>query len=176
MAEIAAAAGVSTKTFFNYFASKDEVLSPHLSRRIDAAVALMERARTGLAELAERRRGGDAAHAGRRPDARKSMAGLAAVRLPMLIVSVPRRPSGHAAPLLSWPKIRLAAGAPPRLFQDALDRRGPPPPSIGSVMGAAIAAALVCLQEGTTTEKLQVAVENAVGIAIHGIRSVSTSA
>ena len=47
---------------------------------------------------------------------------------------------------------------------------------IGSVMGAAIAAALVCLQEGNTTERLQVAVENAVGIAIHGVRSVSTSA
>jgi len=43
VAEITSAAGVSTKTFFNYFASKDEVLFPYLSRRIDAAVALVER-------------------------------------------------------------------------------------------------------------------------------------
>src|ERR1700741_5476327 len=42
VAEIAGAAGVSTKPFFNYFASKDEVLFPHLSGRIDAAVALIE--------------------------------------------------------------------------------------------------------------------------------------
>ena len=42
VAEIASAAGVSTKTFFNYFASKDEVLFPHLSRRIEAAVDLIE--------------------------------------------------------------------------------------------------------------------------------------
>jgi hypothetical protein len=38
-------------------------------------------------------------------------------------------------------------------------------------MGAAIAAALVCLQEGDTTEQLRAAVERAVGIAIHGVRN-----
>jgi hypothetical protein len=43
-------------------------------------------------------------------------------------------------------------------------------------MGAAIAAALVGLQEGATTEQLQVAVESAVNIAIRGVRSIPPSA
>ena len=38
---------MSTKTFFNYFASKDEVLFPHLAGRIDAAVGIIEQPRPG---------------------------------------------------------------------------------------------------------------------------------
>jgi AcrR family transcriptional regulator len=169
VAEIAAAAGVSTKTFFNYFASKDEVLFPHLSRRIDAAVAFIEQ------------RGPDDQMADLVVAAMQHMladaltdevdGGLAAVRLPMIMTV----PAVQAATLHRYflAETQLAQ-ALHRAYPDALDRAAAAG-VIGSVMGAAIAAALVCLQEGDTTEQLQIAVEHAVGIAIQGVRNVQAS-
>src|ERR1700741_1685120 len=116
VAEIAGAAGVSTKTFFNYFASKDEVLFPHLSRRIDAAVGLIER------------RGPDDQMADVLVAAMQHMladalteevdGGLAAVRLPM-IMSVP---AVQAATLHRYflAETRLAPGLP-HTYTEALD-------------------------------------------------------
>src|SRR6516225_131729 len=141
VAEIASAAGVSTKTFFNYFASKDEVLFPHLSRRIDVAVALIEQ------------RGPDdqlpdvlvAAMQHMLADAltEEVDGGLATVRLPM-IMSVP---AVQAATLHRYflAEAQLAQVLQ-RAYQDILDP-ATAAAVIGSVMGAAIAAALVCLQE-----------------------------
>ncbi len=170
VAEIAFAAGVSTKTFFNYFASKDEVLFPHLSRRIDAAVALIEQ------------RGPDDRMADVVVAAMRHMladalteevdGGLAAVRLPM-IMSVP---SVQAATLHRYflAEAQLAE-ALHHAYRDALDLPAAAA-VIGSVMGAAIAAALVCLQKGDTTEQLRAAVEGAIDIAIKGVRNVPPSA
>jgi AcrR family transcriptional regulator len=170
VAEIASAAGVSTKTFFNYFASKDEVLFPHLSRRIDAAVALIER------------RGPDDQMADVLVAAMQHMladalteevdGGLAAVRLPM-IMSVP---AVQAATLHRYfvAETQLAR-ALHHAYEEALDLAAAAA-AVGSVMGAAIAAALVCLQEGDTTDELRAAVERAVGIAIHGVRNAPASA
>jgi AcrR family transcriptional regulator len=170
VAEIASAAGVSTKTFFNYFASKDEVLFPHLSRRIDAAVALIEQ------------RGPDDQVADILVAAMQHMladaltaevdGGLAAVRLPM-IMSVP---AVQAATLHRYflAETQLAR-ALHRAYEDALDPAAAAA-VIGSVMGAAIATALVCLQEGADTQQLRVAVERAIGIAMHGVRNVPTGA
>jgi AcrR family transcriptional regulator len=169
VAEIAAAAEVSTKTFFNYFASKDEVLFPHLSTRIDAAVALIEQRRPDehMADVLGRAMQYMLADA----LTQEVDGGLAAVRLPM-IMSVP---AVQAATLHRYflAEIQLAE-ALQRSYPDALD-----PPSaaavIGSVMGAAVAAALVCLQGGDTPEQLQVAVEHAIGIATHGVRNVQAT-
>jgi len=170
VAVIAAAVGVSTKTFFNYFASKDEVLFPHLSRRIEAAVALIEQ------------RSPDDQMADVLVSAMQHMladalteevdGGLAAVRLPM-IMSVP---AVQAATLHRYflAETQLAQ-ALHRAYQDTLDAAAAAA-VIGSVMGAAIATALVCLQEGDTTEQLRVAVERAVGIAMHGVRNVEHGA
>jgi len=41
-------------------------------------------------------------------------------------------------------------------------------------MGAAIAAALVRLQDGGTAEQLRAAVERAIGIAIRGVDNMPT--
>jgi AcrR family transcriptional regulator len=170
VAEIASAAEVSTKTFFNYFASKDEVLFPHLSRRIEAAVSLIEQRRPDdqMADVlvaAMRHMLADALTA-------EVDGGLAAVRLPM-IMSVP---AVQAATLHRYflAETQLAQ-ALHRAYPDTLDAAGAAA-VIGSVMGAAIAAALVCLQQGDTGEQLRAAVERAVGIAMHGVRNVPTSA
>jgi AcrR family transcriptional regulator len=166
VAEIAAAAGVSTKTFFNYFASKDEVLFPHLSRRIEAAVVLIEQRRPDhqMADVlvsAMQHMLADAL-------TEEVDGGLAAVRLPM-IMSVP---AVQAATLHRYflAETQLAQ-ALHRAYQDTLDPAAAAA-VIGSVMGAAIATALVCLQQGDNTEQLRAAVERAVGIAIHGVRNV----
>jgi len=169
VAEITAAAGVSTKTFFNYFASKDEVLFPHLSRRIDAAVALIEQ------------RGPDDRLADILVAAMQHMladalteevdGGLAAVRLPM-IMSVP---AVQAATLHRYflAEARLAR-ALHHAYEHALDPAAAAA-VIGSVMGAAIAAALVRLQDGGTAEQLRAAVESAIGIAIRGVDNLATA-
>jgi AcrR family transcriptional regulator len=170
VAEIAAAAGVSTKTFFNYFASKDEVLFPHLSRRIDSAVALIEQRGPDdqMAEVVV------AAMQHMLADAltEEVEGGLAAVRLPMLL-SVP------AVQAATLHRYFLAenqlAHALRRAYSDVLDSASAAA-VVGSVMGAAIAAAVVCLQEGNTIQQLQVAVEHAVGMAIRGIGNVEPSA
>ncbi|OBG76011.1 hypothetical protein A5701_19885 [Mycobacterium sp. E3305] len=170
VAEIAAAAGVSTKTFFNYFTSKDEVLFPHLARRIDAAVALIER------------RGPDAPMAQVLVAAMQHMladalteeveGGLAGVRLPM-IMSVP------AVQAATLHRYFLAETQLARALQSAYPDTLDPTAAaavIGSVMGAAIAAALVCLQGGDDGQQLRVAVERAIDIAINGVRDIRPSA
>ena len=170
VAEIASAAGVSTKTFFNYFASKDEVLFPHLSRRINAAVALIDQ------------RGPDDRMADILAAAMQHMladalteevdGGLAAVRLPM-IMSVPAVQAAtlHRYFLAETQLARALHSA----YPDALDPVAAGA-VIGSVMGGAIAAALVCLQDGGTAQQLRAAVERAIDIAIHGVHNLPTSA
>ncbi|OBI55636.1 TetR/AcrR family transcriptional regulator [Mycobacterium sp. E796] len=170
VAEITSAAGVSTKTFFNYFASKDEVLFPHLSRRIEAAVELIERQGPDnpMPEVLV------AAMQHMLADAltEEVDGGLAAVRLPMIMAV----PAVQAATLHRYfmAETQLAE-ALQRAYSDTLDPAAAAA-VIGSVMGAAIAAALVCLQEGAEGQQLRAAVERAVDIAIHGVRYIVPSA
>src|ERR1700739_3018769 len=86
VAEIAAAAEGSTKTFFNHFASKDEVLFPHLSARIEDAVNVIEQRKPtdNMSDVLMRAMEHMLADGVRD----ELDGGLASVRLPM-IISVP---------------------------------------------------------------------------------------
>jgi AcrR family transcriptional regulator len=166
VAEIAAAADVSTKTFFNYFASKDEVLFPHLSARTDGAVRIIQHRQSGegMADVLVRAMEHMLADAVR--DELDS--GLAPARLPLLM-SVP---AVQAATLRRYfvAETRLAE-ALHRAYPGSLD---PPAAAavIGSLMGAVLAAALVSLQRGDATDQLQAAVRRAMDIAGRGLRAV----
>jgi AcrR family transcriptional regulator len=166
VAEIAAAAEVSTKTFFNYFTSKDEVLFPHLAGRIDAAVDVIEQRSPDedIADVLVRAMGHMLADAVRD----ELDGGLASVRLPM-IMSVPEV---QAATLHRYflAETQLAE-ALYRAYPEVLD---PPAAAavIGSLMGAPLAAALVCLQRGDTTEQVRAAAQQAIGIALEGLRNL----
>jgi len=169
VAEIAAAAEVSTKTFFNHFASKDEVLFPHLSARIDDAVGVITQRQLDdhMADVLVKAMEHMLADAVRD----ELDGGLASVRLPM-ITSVP---SVQAATLHRYfqAETRLAE-ALHDAYPDILDAPAAAA-VIGALMGAALAAALICLQRGDTTQQVQAAVHQAIGIAMDGLRSVGNN-
>jgi len=166
VAEIAAAADVSTKTFFNHFASKDEVLFPNLSGRIDAAAAVIEQRGPGenVADVLVRAMEHMLASAVRDELA----AGLASTRLPW-VLSVP---AVQAATLRRYflAETQLAE-ALHRAYPETLDEPAAAA-AIGSLMGAVLAAALVSLQHGATTGQIQAAARRALDIAVGGLQSL----
>jgi AcrR family transcriptional regulator len=170
VAEIAAAAGVSTMTFFNYFASKDEVLFPHLSSRIDAAVAVIgqRRPEESIADILIRAMEQMLADAVRDELA----AGLASARLPW-VLSVP---AVQAATLRRYflAETQLSE-ALHRAYPDLLDPAAAAA-VIGSLFGAVLAAALVTLQHDGTTSQVQAAARRAMDIAMAGLRAVGPTA
>jgi AcrR family transcriptional regulator len=170
VAEITAAAGVSTKTFFNYFASKDEVLFPHLSGRIDGAAGIIEQRKPGETVAAVLVRAVEYMLAEASRD--ELAAGLASARLPM-IMSVP---AVQAAALRRYflAETRLAE-ALHRAYPDTLDM--PEAAAvIGSLMGAVLAAALVTMEAGGGTGEVQTAARRAMDIAVGGLQALGPDA
>src|SRR6202008_5185173 len=94
--------------------------------------------------------------------------GLAAVRLPMIIPVPSVQPATLHRYFQAEPRL---AEALHDAYPDLLD--APTAGAvIGSLMGAALAAALICLRRGDTTERVQVAARQAIGIAMAGLGSL----
>ena len=165
VAEIAAVAQVSTKTFFNYFASKDEVLFPHLSGRIEGAIRLIEDRAPGDDMVDVLLRATE--HMLAAALSEEVGSGLASTRLRLLMAV----PDVQAATLRRYflAEVQLAE-ALHRAFPDDMDWPAAAA-TIGSLMGAVLAAALVSMQRGDSADQVQAAVHHAIRVAEWGLRA-----
>ncbi|AEW98597.1 TetR/AcrR family transcriptional regulator [Streptantibioticus cattleyicolor] len=168
VAQIAAAADVATKTFFNHFPSKEDVLLS--DTRTGNAIA--------LEVIAERRPDESVPDLLTRAYARMEAAYRAdgpAAHSPALMELHTRLLT--TVPALQAKALRLVfhqqkeiADALHRAYPDQLD-----PVSaaavVGALVGATQAAALRSLEAGDTAEEFWAAMRRAVDIALHGLRT-----
>lgn len=159
VAEIAAAADVTARTFFLHFPTKEDVLLANAQVRADI----------GLRVLAQRRPGEDAAEVLTR--AVEEMiantwrtdlpSGLAGLRARLLVSS----PAVQARLLQRLLAVQAElADALQRAYPEELDRVDAAA-LVGAVTGAVGAAALASLRQGETPEQVRDAMRRAAGIA-----------
>ncbi len=169
ISEIAMAADVSTRTFFSYFASKEEVLLHNARENLDRA----------LRTVAERRDGESPADL----LARAVGAGFAAIvgnvdmgreitSVNQLIMTVPSL-RAHAL-LLLFDTQRELAEALHRACPGELDLVEASA-AVGAVVGAAKLAGFVNLKHGGSPEEMLEACRRAAEMALAGLRAVTTS-
>jgi AcrR family transcriptional regulator len=167
VAEVAAAAEVSTKTFFNYFPSKEDVVFADASQRMDVALQVVaERAPFDpldkvLLQVIERVLDLVQSHdSDLEPD-------LLAVRAKVLMAV----PALQAKALhLIFAMQRQLAQALAAAYPDRLDEVTAAA-VVGSVVGAAQAAVLASIERGDSRDESFAAVCPAARIALQGIES-----
>lgn len=171
VAEIAAGAGVSTKTLFNYFTSKDDLLLADEEQRLDTALEVI--ASRGPdekpADLLERLSADLVASFAVPTAARDDATGIGYELRLQLVLTVPEV-RARTLQQLQDAQLRLVAALheaypPPQL--DPITAAG----TIGALIGAAHTARLVSMQRGDSPDEVLAATQHAVDIAMHGIRT-----
>lgn len=163
VAQIAAAADVSTKTFFNYFPAKDDVVFINPQRRVDAALELIAARRgepladvlvAAVEQMLWYAEGDDLA------------TGMAATRLHLI----------STVPALQAAALRRIASAAGQLTQAVYDAYRPELDEdtaaavVGALLGAVIGVTNASLQRGDAPRQLAAAVRRAAAIAVRGMQ------
>ncbi|NUR92326.1 MAG: TetR family transcriptional regulator [Nonomuraea sp.] len=166
LAEIAAAADVSTRTFFSYFASKEDVLFYDTSARMDQLLAMLDEPLPGegVAELLVRviKASQDWL------DNEEYDLDLAPERM-NLVMSVPAL-QARALHLLFDSQLRMAR-AVHAAFPDEVDEVGAAA-AVGALVGASKLAVWAAVVRGDPVDDLRVAMSRAVDLVMRGLGSV----
>lgn len=170
VAEIAAAAEVSTKTLFNYFASKDDMVFALRNQRMDLVSRTIEergaddRPADLLARIGERLL--ESAIDG--SDAEDLRFTTVPVRL---VLTVPELQAKGL--LLLFDAQRQWADALTKEYPelDPVTAAG----AVGALIGTLQMTALVCFERGDTPEEIVANMRSAMGIALHGVHHLDES-
>ena len=164
VAQIAAAADVSTKTFFNYFPAKEDVVFINPQRRVDAALAVIAARRgepladvlvAAVEQMLWRAERDDLA------------TGMAAARLRLI----------STVPSLQAAALRRTASAAVQLTHAVYDAYQPEldedtaAAAVGALLGAVIGVTNASLRRGDTPRQLAAAVRRAAALAVRGVQA-----
>ncbi|WP_433239405.1 TetR/AcrR family transcriptional regulator [Streptosporangium sp. CA-135522] len=167
VAEIAAAADISTRTFFSYFASKEDVVFFDVQARIGEAVETITQRRPGetVVELLLRMAEQSLAHAVAATD-------LAMALTPLRTRLIMSNPALQARALrLLFDSQRQLAEALHRAYSEEIDLVEAAA-AVGAIVGGAKLAMMACLERGDSPMQVLAAARRATEIVIRGLQSV----
>ncbi|MFE6780436.1 TetR family transcriptional regulator [Streptomyces sp. NPDC057702] len=167
VAQIAAAADVSTRTFFSYFPGKDDVLFADGQQRVDALVrtVLARRPRETVAHLLLRALEGSVLS----PHAAEDLTGEAPSPRVRLVLSSP----ALQARALHWlfEGQRQLTAALSRAYEGELSEPEAAA-AVGALVGALVNTALTCLARDASADALRLSLVRAARVAVGGLASV----
>lgn len=166
VAQIAAAADVSTKTFFSYFPSKADVLFAVPRARVDDAVRVIDQRRADEPLDEVLARAVDRILAPRPEDLEL---GLARQRLILSVPEIQARAMHHVLAAQSALIDALLRAYPDEV--DAVSAAA----VVGALVGAVLAALQISVGRGQSLDEALVAVRRAADIAAMGVRAIGRS-